>query len=107
MDDLLGYEAQRERDRLTIHIRGDFSASMAERFVDACQRLPEEIQCLRIDLYDVDRLDETSVSALRALTEWWRRQRDGGARLHFTTAGVIAAYRSASIPSWQVSDMGR
>jgi ABC-type transporter Mla MlaB component len=101
MDDLLGFETRRERDALVIHVRGDLSAEAAERFVDACQRLPRDIRRLRIDLHDVDRLDETSVSALRALTDWWRRERDGGARLHFTTAGVIAAYRKASIPSWR------
>lgn len=107
MDDILGYESRREGDELTVRVRGDFSAPVAERFVEACQRLSPDITRMRIDLTGVERLDETSVSALRAFVDWWRHERDGGVWLQFTTARVMAAYREAAIPGWRPMGVDR
>lgn len=96
--DLLGHEASRRGRELTVLLRGDFTARAAERFADAVQTLPHDIQALCLDLRDVDVVDEVTVSILRELTDWWRARRDGGARLLFTTAGIISAWRPAFVP---------
>jgi ABC-type transporter Mla MlaB component len=76
----------------TLYISGTLRLNGVEILCDACDRLPDSVRTLRMDLHGVRHLEAEALNSLRALLRHWRALRGGACRISFSTQHIIATY---------------